>query len=83
MRSQFGLGKGAQVGIFKFEMSIRYTNGNVMFEVGLKSLCSGLKIYVWTPSAYRAYIAVTLHEITQRVSVEREEVQGLSPQKAL
>lgn len=35
---------GAQVGIFKFEMSTRLANGNAMFEVGRRSLRSGLKI---------------------------------------
>lgn len=42
---------GTQVGIFKSEMSVRLPPGDVTFEVGLKSVRSGLKIDVWTASA--------------------------------
>lgn len=54
-RSQFALVKGAVVGIFKFEMFIRLPNGNVLFKIGFKSQCSGLKIRIWTPLAYSLY----------------------------
>lgn len=50
---------GAQVGIFKSEMSVRLPPGNVTFEVGLKSVRSGLKIDVWTASAVSLYSSDT------------------------
>lgn len=53
------MGMGAMVGIFKFEMFIRHPNGNVL-EVGFKSLCSGLKIHIWTPTAYSLYNSDTV-----------------------
>ena len=80
-RSQFALGKKVVVGIFKFEMFIRLPNGNVLFKIEFKSQCSGLKILIWAPSAYSLYNSDS--EITKRVSVEREKVQGLDPGKAL
>ena len=50
-RSHFALGKGAVVGI----LFIRLPNGNVLFKIGFKSQCSGLKIRIWTPLAYSLY----------------------------
>lgn len=43
------------------------------FEVGFRSVRSGLKIHVWTSSAYSLYSSDTEWEITKRVSIEREK----------
>lgn len=46
------------------------------FEVGLRSVRSGLKIHVWTSSAYSSYSSDTEWEITKRVSIERGKKRG-------
>lgn len=69
---------------YKFEMSMRHPVGKTMFKVGLKSLCSYLKINIWTSLAYSLYSNDSEWDHQERASRKRrEKVQGLSPEMAL